>query len=177
MARRVSRPPLFIGTLTDAPVGRLWIAVSEQGVVAIDWAADAEAFCAYLQRRFRRPCLWDAARVEPVARQLREYFSGERREFELPIDWSGMRPFQRRVLEATRTIPYGATRSYLDLARQVGRPRAARAVGRVEAGNPIPIIIPCHRVIGSDGKLRGYGGGEGVKTKEFLLELEGAIIP
>lgn len=171
-----SRPPLYIGSV-DTPVGTLWIAVSEKGVVAIDWAEDAQAFCEYLRKRFRRPYIPEPAKVAEVARQLKEYFSGQRQNFDLSIDWSGMRPFQQAVLRATLAIPYGSTRTYLDLARQIGHPRAARAVGRAEASNPIPIIIPCHRVIGRDGKLHGYGGGEGIKTKEFLLELEKAIIP
>ncbi len=173
---RLEGPPLYIGSF-ESPVGQLWIAVGEQGVVAIEWAQNAQQFCAYLEKRFRRPCFLDASKVAEVVRQLQEYFNSQRLAFDLPIDWSTMRPFQRQVLQATFAIPYGATRTYLDLARQLGRPRAARAVGRAEASNPIPIIIPCHRVIGSDGKLHGYGGGEGVKTKAFLLELEKAIIP
>nr|BAL56946.1 methylated-DNA--protein-cysteine methyltransferase [uncultured Chloroflexota bacterium] len=175
-ARPLSGSPLYIGSV-DTPVGRLWIAVSEQGIVAIDWAGDQEDFCASLQKRFRRPCLLEPARVEEAARQLNAYFEGQRQSFDLPIDWSGMTPFQQEVLRATLTIPYGGTRTYLDLARQIGRPNAARAVGRAEASNPIPILIPCHRVIGRDGKLHGYGGGEGIKTKAFLLELEKAILP
>ncbi len=171
-----SLPIAFIGKV-ETPVGRLWIATTEQGVLTVDWAESAAAFCAYLRKRFRRACLEDASKVAAVAHQLQEYFNRERRQFDLPIDWSGLRPFQRQVLQATLTIPYGATRTYLDLARQIGRPRATRAVGRAEASNPIPIIIPCHRVIGSDGKMHGYGGGEGIKTKVFLLELEGAILP
>ncbi len=178
MSRRKVRsedPLLSIGSF-ESPIGRLWVAVGEKGVVAVEWAENAQEFCAYLQKRFRRPCLLDPSRVAEVVRQLQEYFNGQRQAFDLPIDWSIMRPFQRQVLQATFTIPYGATRTYLDLARQLGRPRAARAVGRAEASNPIPILIPCHRVIGSDGKLHGYGGGEGIKTKTFLLELEKALI-
>jgi methylated-DNA-[protein]-cysteine S-methyltransferase len=87
-----------------------------------------------------------------------------------------LRPFQREVLQITFEIPYGETRTYSDIAHQMGRERAARAVGRAEATNPMPLVVPCHRVIGSDGKLHGYGGGEGLKTKEWLLKMEGAVI-
>ncbi len=89
------------------------------------------------------------------------------------IDWSVLTPFQQKVLQATLAIPYGQTRTYAEIAQQVGKPRAARAVGRAEATNPMPVVIPCHRVIGSDGKLHGYGAGEGLPTKAWLLELEG----
>jgi len=85
-------------------------------------------------------------------------------------------PSSRAVLQATREIPYGETRTYKEIAERIGRPRAARAVGRAEATNPMPLVLPCHRVIGMDGKLHGYGLAEGVKTKEWLLQMEGAVI-
>ena len=110
----------------------------------------------------------DAAFPEAV-RQLREYFDGTRTTFDLDLAPSGT-AFQREVLDALLTIPYGETRSYADIARQVGRPRAVRAVGAANGRNPLPIVIPCHRVIGSDGSLTGFGGG--IDTKRFLLELE-----
>ena len=96
--------------------------------------------------------------------------------FTLVIDWTVLRPFQQAVLQATYEIPYGETRTYKEIAERIGRPRAARAVGRAEATNPMPLVIPCHRVIGVDGKLHGYGLAEGVKTKEWLLKMEGAVI-
>jgi len=108
--------------------------------------------------------------------QLLEYLAGERKEFEITIDWSGMTDFQRRVLQATRAIPYGETRTYGEIARAAGSPRGARAVGQAEKNNPIPVIIPCHRVIGADGAMVGYGGPEGVDLKARLLKLEGALI-
>lgn len=106
-----------------------------------------------------------------TAIQLREYFAGERRAFDLHLAMDGT-PFQREVWSALREIPYGEVRSYSDVARRIGRPRAVRAVGAANGANPIPIIIPCHRVIGSSGALTGFGGGLSVKRR--LLELENA---
>ena len=104
-----------------------------------------------------------------VRRQLEEYFAGERKSFELPLKLTGTE-FQVRVLEELQRIPYGETKSYRDIAERIGRPKAVRAVGAANGRNPIPIIIPCHRVIGSHGELTGFGGG--LDTKEALLRLE-----
>jgi methylated-DNA-[protein]-cysteine S-methyltransferase len=92
------------------------------------------------------------------------------------VDWSLLRPFQQSVLRATYAIPFGETRTYKEIAEQVGHPNAARAVGRAEATNPMPLVLPCHRVIGMDGKLHGYGMAEGLITKAWLLKLEGAMM-
>lgn len=105
-----------------------------------------------------------------AAVQLAEYFGGARKSFDLDLAPSGT-AFQLSVLDALQTIPYGETRSYADIARQIGRPAAVRAVGAANGRNPLPIVIPCHRVIGADGSLTGFGGG--LETKRFLLELEG----
>lgn len=110
--------------------------------------------------------------IDKVIAQLDEYFRGQRREFDLPLDWNGMAEYQIEVLRACYAIPYGEVRTYAGLARETGRPKAARAVGNIMATNPIPIVIPCHRVIGSDGSLHGYGGGLDVKAR--LLKMEGA---
>lgn len=173
---KTSRSPLYIAPLSGTPLGDLWLAVSESGLAAVGWAADQRAFKAWLYRRFKRQVQPDARRCARAISQLRAYLNGRRRNFDLPIDWSLLRPFQRAVLQATFRIPYGETRTYGELAREIGRPRAARAVGRAEATNPMPLIIPCHRVIGADGALHGYGGGQGVKTKEWLLRLEKAVL-
>lgn len=108
----------------------------------------------------------------PVVRQLREYFAGKRREFDVPLALEGT-PFQRRVWQALLGVGYGRTATYADIARAIGQPKAVRAVGLANGRNPIPIIVPCHRIIGSDGTLTGYGGGLPIKRK--LLELEGVI--
>jgi len=112
-------------------------------------------------------------KVSKPVKELSEYLDGKRRTFNLRIDWSVMTSFQRRVLKLVSAIPYGETTTYGEIACELGKPRAARAVGQANANNPIPLIIPCHRVIGSDGKLRGYGAAGGIDTKNWLLHLEG----
>jgi methylated-DNA-[protein]-cysteine S-methyltransferase len=167
---------LYTGELKDTPIGDLWLAVSEQGLAAIEWGKSQAEFETYLAKRFKRPVEHAPKRVAEWALQVREYLEGKRRAFTLVIDWTVLRPFQRAALQATYRIPCGETRTYKEIAEQIGRPHAARAVGRAEATNPMPLVLPCHRVLGSDGKLHGYGLGEGLKTKEWLLKLEGALI-
>ena len=119
--------------------------------------------------RFGHPDSGDSVVLKETARQLAEYFAGERTTFDLPLAAEGT-PFQRRVWEALCAIPYGETVSYGELARRIGQPTASRAVGLANGRNPISIVVPCHRVIGSSGKLVGYGGG--LERKETLLALE-----
>jgi methylated-DNA-[protein]-cysteine S-methyltransferase len=168
--------PLKTGLCAETPLGTLWLAASENGLVALAARCGREQFEAMLRRRYHRPIETDGELLRVAAEQICEYLAGRRREFDLPVDWSVMRPFQRAVLQATCTIPYGQTRTYGELAAAIGRAGAARAVGRAEARNPLPLIIPCHRVIGRDGKLHGYGMADGLKTKEWLLKLEGVLI-
>ena len=167
--------PLYIGELNGTPIGDLRLATSDFGLVAVEWADSQPQFDSYLQR-LKRPIQPNAKKIAPYAKELREYLNGKRSAFTIPIDWSLFRPFQREALQAIFRIPYGETCTYHDIAIEIGRPNASRAVGRANATNPMPIVIPCHRVIGRDGKLHGYGGGEGLKTKEWLLKLEGAVI-
>ena len=167
--------PLYSGELYDTPLGSLLLVCSDAGLVAVEWAharADLERYL----RRLRRPVHAYPARVAPYALELREYLNCQRREFTIAIDWDLLRPFQRGALELIYAIPYGETRTYSQIAAELGRPRASRAVGRANATNPMPLVIPCHRLIGSDGKLHGYGGGEGLPTKEWLLKMEGAVV-
>jgi len=168
--------PIYLGKLKNTPLGDIWVAVSENGLVAVEWNKDKSVLDAYLTRRLKFPAILDPQRVTRALLELNEYLRGRRTSFTFPIDWSLLRPFQREVLQLVYAIPYGETRTYSEIAREMGRPRAARAVGRANATNPMPLVIPCHRVIGADGKLHGYGGGEGLKTKEWLLRLEGAVM-
>ena len=162
-------------TSMDAPtVGLLWLAATEQGLCAIEFGGEEAAFVKKLERHWGMAPQRDAQPLAATVQQLQEYLAGERQEFDLPLDMRSMRPFQKQVLAATSAIPAGQYATYQALALQIGKPRAMRAVGRAEATNPIPLVIPCHRVIGSDGSLRGYGGG--LEMKSALLRLEGALL-
>lgn len=167
---------IFIGHTGPTPLGDLWVAASEHGLVAVEFPTTQAEFAAWLGKQHAAQIEFDPPKVEQALAQLREYALGERREFDLPIDWSALREFQRRALQATFEIPYGETRTYKEIAVEIGNPRAARAVGRAEATNPMPVVLPCHRVLGSDHKLHGYGAGQGLDTKTWLLKLEGVVI-
>ncbi len=158
----------------ETRLGWMGIAYDERGVMGLRLPRPTRADAlARLQRDFPGGVVsTDAPRA--MARELEEYAEGKRRAFDLALNWSRIKPFQRAVLTAIQKIPFGETRSYGWVAREIGKPRASRAVGAALGANPIPIILPCHRVIGSDGGLHGYGGGLPLKRK--LLELEGAIV-
>ncbi|MGH8380646.1 methylated-DNA--[protein]-cysteine S-methyltransferase [Pseudomonas sp.] len=147
-----------------SPLGPLLLAGDEQGLHLLHMDA---------AQPWELPGEWQPAysQLDEVARQLDEYFAGKREVFKVRLAPLGT-PFQREVWQALQRIPYGTTCSYSDLAGQIGRPRAVRAVGTANGANPIAIIVPCHRVIGSNGTLTGYAGG--VERKQLLLELEGA---
>jgi O-6-methylguanine DNA methyltransferase len=151
----------------QSPVGPLGIAVSDKGLVTLE-------FDAGLFPQKKKPVAWELshAKTQPYVHQLQEYFSGARRQFTFQLDLRGS-PFQLKCWRALLDIPYGQTRTYADIARSVGCPHGYRAVGLANNRNPIAIVVPCHRVIASDGALCGYGGGLDVKRK--LLELEGAL--
>ena len=170
-------PLVFYDILSHSPVGRVCVAANERGVIALDIGLGERAFVVRLKRRMRAGVRRSAEHVRPALRQVEEYLSGERTSFDLPIDLSWTSAFQRQVLQAALAIPRGQTRTYHQMARRIGRPTAARAVGQALGHNPLPIIIPCHRVLGSDGSLHGYSGGDGLQTKAWLLRLEGAQRP
>jgi len=152
---------------TDSPVGPLLLAADDTGLRLIEFHAPRHP--ARIGSDWREG---DNAVLEATRAQLGEYFAGTRRGFELPLAPQGTE-FQRRVWWALAEIPYGATISYAQLAARVGKPSATRAVGAANGRNPLPIVLPCHRVIGADGSLTGFGGG--LPTKRFLLALEGAL--
>lgn len=114
--------------------------------------------------------------VNEALQQIHAYLAGDLKKFDLPLDWSGMGEFQKSVLKQTILIPYGQVITYGDIANILGKPGSARAVGRAEATNPMPLVIPCHRVIGQDGHLHGYGGRGGIITKAWLLKMEGVLL-
>ncbi len=164
----------WIGARPHDRFGAVWAAVSANGLVAVSLWAEREKITNEVEKLTGRPPVYDGDRVTAVLDQLDDYFQGRRRDFTTPIDWSVLTPFQQAALRAVYTIPYGQTRTYADIAAEIGRPQAMRAVGRANATNPMPVIIPCHRLLGRDGKLHGYGGPGGLETKAWLLRLEGA---
>lgn len=160
-------------TTVGTPVGVLLLAATEEGLVRVAYAReDHEAVLQDLARRISPRVLRAPARLAPAVRQLEEYFAGSRTRFELPLDRSLSHGFRRLVQEHLPGIGYGSTQSYGAVARSVGRPRAVRAVGTACATNPLPVVVPCHRVLRGDGGLGGYVGG--LEAKTALLELEAA---
>jgi len=158
----------------DSPFGTLLLAATKRGLVRV--AFPEENVDTTLQRLALRisPRIVQApGPLEQMRRELDEYFDGRRRQFELPLDWTLVGPFARRVLGVTSEIPYGGVLSYAEVAAEAGSPRGSRAAGNALGSNPIPIVVPCHRVLRSGGALGGYGGG--LDRKRFLLELEGAL--
>jgi methylated-DNA-[protein]-cysteine S-methyltransferase len=158
--------------VVDSPLGPLLVAATPRGLCRISFDPEPEREAEALARTFGLRIL--RAPLDEPRRELDEYFAGRRRTFELPIDLGSVAPFNRRVLQELARVPYGHTTTYGRLAERAERPRAARAVGTVMNRNPVPIVLPCHRVVGSTGKLVGYGGG--LERKEQLLRLEGALI-
>jgi methylated-DNA-[protein]-cysteine S-methyltransferase len=160
--------------LVDTPLGTLLVATTERGLCRIAYDAEPELEAERLARAFGVRVLRAAKPIDPARRELDEYFHGKRQRFELPVDVGLVADFNRRVLGELARVPYGEVVTYGELAARAERPRAARAVGTVMNRNPLPIVLPCHRVIGANGSLTGYGGG--LERKEKLLRLEGAIL-
>jgi methylated-DNA-[protein]-cysteine S-methyltransferase len=167
---------VYYGDLAASRLAPLWAAASERGVWAGAYGMDEAEFRAEALQRGPAALVYAPERVAGVLRQMEEFLAGKRRRFEVKIDWNGMTPFQVAVRKAVMAVPYGKVASYGEIAAVVGKPLAARAVGGVQATNPISFIIPCHRIIGSDGSLAGYGGFGGLETKKWLLKLEGVEI-
>jgi methylated-DNA-[protein]-cysteine S-methyltransferase len=153
----------------DSPIGRLVVAASRDGLAAIAFGGEDRGL-EWLAEKASPRLVRLPERVEAPRRQLDEYFAGQRRRFDLVLDWGLVWGFRRMVLQHLADLPYGETVTYGELAREVGHPGAARAVGTTMAVNPIPIVVPCHRVVAAGGKLGGYAGG--VATKRALLALE-----
>ena len=162
----------FQWDVTTSPLGPLYCAMSERGLCSLQIGGSADAFVGNLERQGHVER--DVTALAPVALQLQDYFARQRTRFDLPLDIARVTPFRQSVLRILCTIPDGTVWTYKEVAQAVGQPRAYRAVGQASAHNPVPIVIPCHRVIASDGGLGGYTGGLELKRK--LLQLEGVSL-
>ncbi len=161
-------------TTMDSPFGTLLLAVTPRGLVRIGMPnQDADELLEDLAARVSPRVLESPLRLDQVRRDLDLYFDGKRTDFDLPLDWRLSKDFRRSVLRAIARIPYGQTRSYMEVAASAGNERAVRAAGTACGSNPIPIVVPCHRVLRTGGALGGYGGG--LPMKESLLKLEGVL--
>lgn len=160
------------------PLGTCWAAANHTGLVAFEFGISGDDF---LKRHFPEELSASAYPTPATSShplpalallQMKEYLAGERQQFSVPIDWRLFTPFQADVYRAVIAIPFGSTCTYSQIAAQIHRPGAPRAVGAANAANPLSIIIPCHRLVGKDGSLRGYGGKGGIRTKQWLIDLE-----
>jgi O-6-methylguanine DNA methyltransferase len=166
---------IYYSQIHASPAGALWIAVTGKGLYAVEFDKPEAHFLRILSRRAPGATIIpDEAHTQAICRQIGEYLQGQRSIFDLDVDLSGLPAFQQAVMQATLAVPYGQTTTYGEIAAAIGHPGAARAVGRAGATNPIPLVVPCHRVIGRDGKLHGYGGPGGIQLKAQLLEMERA---
>lgn len=158
----------------DSELGQLLAAVTDRGLVRISFDPDPERELDALTRLAGRRVLRAPGALDETKRELDDYFAGKRTAFDLQLDLRGLSGFTLRVLDELAKVPYGQTATYGELAERAGNARASRAVGMVMNRNRIPIVLPCHRIVGSSGQLVGYGGG--LERKEMLLRLEGAIL-
>jgi methylated-DNA-[protein]-cysteine S-methyltransferase len=157
---------------TDSPLGELLVATTPRGLACVSYLEfrGEDETLAHIAARLSPRVVEAPARVDAIRRQLDDYFAGRRQAFDVAIDWALVGDFGRRVLGQTARIPYGAVATYGDIAREIGSPRAARATGNALGSNPMPIVVPCHRVVASGGKMGGYTGG--IERKQVLLTLE-----
>ncbi|MEX1072449.1 MAG: methylated-DNA--[protein]-cysteine S-methyltransferase [Chloroflexota bacterium] len=161
---------------TDSPLGKLTVFVTPRGLLRVAYEDEPiDSLLADVAARVSPRVLRAPARTDAARRELDAYFTGQRRQFDLSVDWSLVHGFAAHVLRQTARIPFGAVRSYGQVAASAGSPRAYRAAGNALGSNPIPIVVPCHRVLHADGGLGGYSGG--LDRKRFLLTLEGARLP
>jgi len=169
-------PVVYYDMLPATFVGDIWVAVGDKGLVAVNFGMSERAFVRYVERYSGGRMVRSGAETAEVIEQLADYMAGKRDKFDMDVDLHWLTDFQRRVLDTTAKIPHGRVSTYGEIARRIGNPRSYRAVGQALRNNPAPIVIPCHRVIASDGTLGGYGGQMGSPNKVKLLRLEGVML-
>ncbi len=165
--------PLVAWDVMESPLGPLYVAATDGKLVHVSFGESYDEFARKLNPLARLEHQPEA--LAHIVAQIRAYFDHPIAYFDLPVDLSMVSPFQREALQLIRQIPLGTVWTYKQVAEKLGRPSASRAVGQAMARNPVPIVIPCHRVVGSNGALTGYGGGGGISTKRWLLQREGAL--
>ena len=167
---------IYYGNLEHELVGTIYLAIRNSKLIAVDFGISETEFIRMIEKYFGQAPYFEPEKVAPVATQVQAYLDGQQTHFDIPCDLSGLTPFQQQVLMATLEIPRGQILTYGDLAIKIGNPKSVRAVGQALGRNPIPIVIPCHRVIAANGSLGGYSGGGGLETKAKLLQIEGALM-
>ena len=167
------QPDIFYDTIPETPIGPVFLALTSRGLLAVDMNVSEADFLETVWEKTRARPEPAPERFSEPRRQITAYLNGERQDFDLTLDLGALTPFQRQVLLTTARVPRGKVATYGEIARRIGKPQASRAVGQALGQNPVPIVIPCHRVVASDGTLGGYSGGGGLETKKQLLTIEG----
>ena len=170
--------PIWINEKKIEPLGHVCAARTEHGLLALSFPSTVDSFRTHLAKKYPDAEIHDSddPLLEDLFQQIDQYVQAKRTKFDHAIDPDVVSGFQKMALDATSKVSYGTTVTYKQIAVMIGQPNAARAVGRAEATNPLPLVIPCHRVIGSDGNMHGYGAGKGIATKQWLLELEQRVL-
>ena len=168
-------PVIYYDLIEDRQLGAMWVAVSENKLIAISYDKGEEVFLRYLSKLSEGRPQRSSKEVRWAAKDVLAYLKRQRKDFDLEIDLSGITAFQRKVLAETSKIPRGQISTYAEIAKRIGKPKAVRAVGQALRRNPIPIVVPCHRVVASDGGLGGYSGRMWDARKVHLLKLEGVV--
>jgi methylated-DNA-[protein]-cysteine S-methyltransferase len=167
---------IYFGGFNHDLIGNILLATRKNRLVAVDFRISQQEFVALIERSFNLTPYYAPKAITEPANQIQAYLSGLRLRFDIKVDLSSLTQFQRQVLHATQEIQPGEVVTYSEIAKRIGNPKSVRAVGQALGRNPIPIVIPCHRVIAADGSLGGYSGGGGLETKAKLLKLEGAML-
>lgn len=178
LARRLEAelpPTIYYDILEDTPFSPIYVAAGPRGLVSVDFGVNQDEFLAYVRKHTGGEPRRSAERVAAFKVAIRDYLRGKIERLDLEVDLGGVSAFQRQVLEEARRVPRGQVATYGEIARRIGKPKASRAVGQALRRNPVPIVVPCHRVVNSDGTLGGYGGKLGGRRKIELLRLEGVV--